>query len=155
MEKKSLLAYLEALGIELTMETFDDRKRMQKLSYLFPLFGLDIGLEVESYSWYLHGPYSPGLTRALFEIVENPSKVTSRPLTSEERSKIRKMRTFLGSDIYSIDSLELLVSLHFLLYHANRLGATEEDAISLLEEKKPYFKDSEIQQALSKVRLIL
>jgi len=154
MNKGKLVACLEALGIEPAMSTCADRKKMQKVSYLLPIFGLYVDFNINSYSWYLHGPYSPTLAEAFFDIVENPDIPAPGRLTTEERKRIQDLRMFLGEDIESTDSLELLVSLHFLLYQAKKSGATEEEAIEFLKERKPYFKDGEIQRALRKVRSI-
>lgn len=154
MNESKLLACLRILGIKPTMKTFRDRKRMQKVSYWLPIFGIDVGLNINSYSWYLHGPYSPGLTRTLFDIVEDPGRYVIGRLTKQDMDRIERLEVFLGEDVDSADSLELLSSLHFLLYHAERFGAPTDAAIEALKAKKPYFKDDEIQRALEKIRTI-
>ena len=154
MNKRKLLACLKALGVKPTMESFNDRKKMQKIAYLLPIFDLDIDFSIDFYNWYLHGPYSPQLTRTLFDIVENPNKVIVGRLTQKEAKKIEKLKIFLGHDINSVDSLELLVSLHFLLNQAKKYGTETDEVIEILKEKKPYFKNQEILHALRKIRMI-
>jgi uncharacterized protein YwgA len=151
MNKGKLLACLATLGIKPTMESFDDRKKMQKISYWLPIFGIDIGLNTDSYNWYLHGPYNPQLTKALFEIVEKPNATSLEPLRKEEKTQIKSLRSFLGEDIQSTDSLELLVSLHYLLQEAKRRGIPKAIAVEVLKEKKPYFREKEIKSALKKL----
>ena len=152
MNKGRLLACLSVLGIKPTMESFDDRKKMQKISYWLPIFGIDIGLNTDSYNWYLHGPYNAQLTKALFEIVEKPNEISLEPLTKEEKAQVKSLKRFLGEDIQSTDYLELLVSLHYLLQEAMHRGISKDIAVDVLKEKKPYFKEREIQTALRKLR---
>lgn len=155
MNKRKLLSYLKAMGMRPTMENFNDRKKMQKISYLLPLFGLDVGLTINHYNWYWHGPYSPDLARTLFDIIEDPNRVVTDRLTEEEVEKIEKLKIFLGDNIRSVDFLELLVSLHFLLRQAKIYGIKTDEVIEILKEKKPYFKNKEIEQALKKVQMLL
>lgn len=154
MNRAKLIACLQHLGIKPAMKTFNDRKRMQKIVYFLPHFGIDIDIGLNHYDWYLHGPYSPILTRILFDIVENP-QIDSAKLTKEDTKKIESIKIFLGDDIESADSLELLVSLHFLLQQAKEFGLNENEAIEFLRKKKPYFTYAEIQHALEKVKTIL
>ena len=155
MNKGKMLACLKHLGIKPSMESFDDRKKMQKITYLLPIFGVDIGLDMNSYSWYLHGPYSPELTKTLFDIVEDPRKATIGTLTKEDIIRIGKLKNLLGKDIESVDLLELIVSLHFLMWKAKDYGLEIDEVVDILKEKKPYFTDSEIRCALRKVHMIL
>ena len=155
MNKSKMLACLEYLGIQPSMESFDDRKRMQKITYLLPIFGVDIGLDMNSYSWYLHGPYSPELTETLFDIVEDPQKITISKLTKEDVIRIDKLKNLLGKDIESVDLLEFLVSLHFLMWKAKDYGLEIDEVVDILKEKKPYFTDNEIKYALGKIQMIL
>ena len=154
MNKSKIVACLQLLGVKPNMESFNDRKRMQKITYLLPVFDIDVGLDIDSYSWYLHGPYNPNLTRALFEIVENPDRVEIGELNKEEIRKIKELRTFLAEDIESVDLLELLVSLHFLVHEARKFGLGQDAAIDFLKKKKPYFTNSEIQWASRKIRML-
>ena len=71
-----------------------------------------------------------------------------------EIRRLEKLKKFLGKDIKSIDSLELLVSLHFLLYKAKDTGDTLEGVIKILKEKKPYFKYNEIKTAYRKLQTL-
>lgn len=153
MKTNKLLDYLQYLGIKPSMESFTDRKKMQKISYLFPLFGLNAGLTTDMFNWYLHGPYSPVLTRTLFDLLEKP-QVHKSELSQADRKRLDKLKRFLGEDIESIDSLELLVSLHFLLHKAEEYNEPVDVVIKVLKDKKPYFKYSEIKRALRKLQTL-
>jgi uncharacterized protein YwgA len=147
-----LFASLCVLGISPTMTTFSERKRVQKLVYLLDKV-FDMRFEF-SYSWYLHGPYSPEVTKIVFDVIEGRQTVSADPkiLSCEDLKKIDHLKTFLGDDLSLTDQLELLVSLHFLVDHTKRLGLKKEEAISFLKSKKPYFTDQEINEALSRLQ---
>lgn len=145
--KSKLFASLRALGINPKMDTFTERKKVQKLTYLLDkVFNMNFKF---SYNWYLHGPYSPEVTTTLFDVIERGQNVHSDPkvLTDEDLRKIDQLKSFLGDDLDSSDKLELLVSLHFLKQRTNDPNITQEDIIAFLKKKKPYFTDEEILEA--------
>ena len=142
--KSKLVASLKAMGVSPKMETFNDRLRLQKLVWLMQKFGvkLDFG-----YSWYLHGPYSPELTRTLYEIVQdNPTQ--DETIGTRDLTRILNLRRVLGGDLDSADKLELLASIDFLKHSAGPL--TKEDLKSFLAETKPYFNERLIQESWDK-----
>ncbi len=141
-----ILSYLEALDISPQMERFGERKRLQKLAYLLKMWGLDVPFE---FSWYLHGPYSPGTTRLLYEIAEKRN-VAAEKLRADEIRKIAEFKGFLGEDLKDSDKLELLASVHYLRKQAREVGAPDNDALLVLKAKKPYFSDQEIQECWKK-----
>src|SRR5712692_9178371 len=59
---------LDALGLPLQLDSFDDRMALQKTIYLCQLGGIHLGYR---YNWYLRGPYSPDLTRDAFALRTN------------------------------------------------------------------------------------
>ena len=160
MAKKSkLFASLRVLGVRPKMDTFADRKKVQKLVYLLDkVFDMNFDF---SYSWYLHGPYSPELTKRVFDVIEGREVVHSdlKLLSKEDIRKIDRLKLFLGSDIKSSDKLELLVSLHYLMQYLKnpRLRAralTLDDIIAFLKAKKPYFTDEEISNCIDQLRIL-
>ena len=151
-ETDRLFACLKMVGISLRMETFSERKRVQKMVYLLDkVFHLDFGY---SYNWYLHGPYSPELTRIIFDLIEKEREDIAKPvkLSAADRAKISRLKLFLCDDIESTDALELLVSLHYLLNCSSDSDSRIEDAVNFLKSKKPYFSDEEISNALKRLR---
>jgi len=140
--KGRLFAALKAAGLDPSVATFEERKKVQKLVYLLQLFGVRLGFQ---YSWYLHGPYSPGLTRVLFEGLEDSGPLNvSAELTADEAKRIQKLKHFLGDHIRSTDFLELLVSLDYVKKEGASSGVKKKDVIRVLSEKKPFFSDREI-----------
>jgi uncharacterized protein YwgA len=147
--KGRVLACLKALGLSPTMKTFSDRKKMQKLAYLLQeVFGIDLGY---NFSWYIHGPYAPDLTRMLFEITETRVSGKTEALDKVDAGKVERMRSFLGSSISSTDKLELLGSLHYLKKLGKLQNVNDLEIIAVLKEKKPYFKDKDIAWAWQKL----
>ena len=147
-----LFASLKELGISPKMESFSERKRVQKIVYLLDkVFQLNFGY---SYNWYLHGPYSPELTRIIFDVIEQEREDIAEPaeLSRQEKEKIRRLKLFLNDDIESTDTLELLVSLHYLLDCWSDTDSKVEDAVNFLKSKKPYFSDKEISNALKRLQ---
>lgn len=160
MAKKSrLFASLQVLGIHPKMDTFADRKKVQKLVYMLDK-AFDMGFNF-SYNWYLHGPYSPEVTRLVFDVIEGRQVVSSNPgiLSTKDLRKIDRMKLFLGNDIKFNDKLELLVSLHYLMQYLKdprmrARGLTLEDIINFLKAKKPYFTDEEIQNCIDQLKIL-
>lgn len=149
-----LFACLRALGIDPKMETFAERKKVQKLVYLLDkVFGISFEFP---YNWYLHGPYSPMVTRIVYDVIEARQRVDVdiEFLSEETLQKIDLMKSFLGNDIDSNDNLELLASLHFVMQRARNSGFTLEDAIEFLKTKKPYFTNEEIQKAVDRFQAL-
>lgn len=57
-------------------EGFDSRFKVQKYAYLAKLFGLD---HPYTYSMYRHGPYSPNLAQAYYDLARRPEHDESLP----------------------------------------------------------------------------
>jgi uncharacterized protein YwgA len=142
------MAFLQALGLGRDMDSFTSRKRTQKIVYLLKQFGADLKF---GYTWYLHGPYSPELTRILFNPTDDDLKL-KRELTRAELDAVNRMRNFLADDLYSVDSLELIVSLIYLIKHAPELGYdTRAKIVRFLREQKPQFLGDEIEACWEKL----
>jgi len=151
-ENGRLFACLKMVGMSPRMETFSERKRIQKIVYILDkIFHLNFGY---SYNWYLYGPYSPELTRIIFDVIEKEREDIAKPveLSPEDKDKIRRLKLFINDDIESTDTLELLVSLHYLLDCWPDTDSKVEDAVNFLKSKKPYFSDEEILNALKRLQ---
>lgn len=142
------VAFLQVLGLTNNLDSFANRKRIQKIIYLLKQFGADLRF---GYVWYLHGPYSPELTRTLF----NPTSAdiaSKRELTRAELQIANQTRNFLAADFYSVDSLELIVSLIYLIKHGPKEGYNAKPKIiQYLRRQKPQFSAEEIERAWQKI----
>ncbi len=146
-----LFASLKLLGINPRMETFSERKKVQKAVYLLDkTFGLNF---FYSYNWYLYVPYSPEVAQIIFGVLEDKKNtpVNTNILQEEEIKKIKRMKEFLGSDIHSTDQLELLASVQFLIDCAGKSPTKENEIIDFLKQKKPYFSTDEVRRAIKRL----
>jgi uncharacterized protein YwgA len=87
--------FLESLGISSDVSTLQNRVCIQKAIYLAQQAGADLGY---SYSWYVHGPYSPELTTDYFELDNNLS-------TGDEDYKKYKLIPSLSKPLQRINGL--------------------------------------------------
>ena len=142
--KTKLIAALNAIGVSPRMETFADRLRLQKIVWLMQRFGVRLDF---NYHWYLHGPYSPELTRNLYEIVQS-NVAKYEQIGPRDLARIDALRSVLGEDLVSADKLELLASIDFLRDAAGPL--TKEEVTSFLLETKPYFNEKLVAECWEK-----
>src|SRR5688572_29318776 len=61
----ALKLFLDKLGEPTTIDTMDDRVRVQKSVYLGQVSGADLGYR---YSWYIKGPYCSPLARDYYAL---------------------------------------------------------------------------------------
>jgi len=142
------MAFLRTLGLADDLDSFTSRKCIQKIIYMLKQFGADLKF---GYTWYVHGPYSPELTRTLF----NPTNIdlkSERDLTRTELQMVNRMRNFLAEDLYSVNSLELIASLIYLIKHGPEKGLnSKQEIIEYLESLKPQFSAENIEDAWHKI----
>jgi hypothetical protein len=146
-----LLQCLKELGIDdlkQSLSDFSERKRIQKAVCLLQyIFGIDLGY---NFSWYIHGPYSPDLTKTLFELAESePRKVGSPP--PRDKDRIEAFKKFVGDSFGSAEQMELTGSLFFLYYLGKkRATASDDEILETFREKKPFFSDADVEKVWSK-----
>src|SRR6266446_6722845 len=92
----SLQLTLDALGLPLRLDLFDDRMALQKTIYLCQQAGVHLGYR---YNWYLRGPYSPDLTRDAFELKSKQDsdfdETTGWNLDSPSIQRLKKIKPLL------------------------------------------------------------
>jgi hypothetical protein len=108
---------LDRLGIDRTIKTVDDRKRIQKSVYLTQETGIDFGYR---FNWYLMGPYSPALTEDYYSLEdpEAPPPPADAKLSGEASQRLDRLKPLLKSQVQGLpqDSwLELVASVRYLL----------------------------------------
>ncbi|MCK5467385.1 MAG: hypothetical protein KAI99_02720 [Cyclobacteriaceae bacterium] len=113
MKKQILSKVFGILGIEPVMEPFEKRILYQKIVYLLQS-SLSLGY---GFTWYVRGPYSPHLTRVLFDI--NPETYSdSQNINFKNHEKIEQLledfKNKLGDKLEDPIFLEVLASLHYL-----------------------------------------
>lgn len=127
------------------ISTLDDRIIVQKKIFLTEKFGVNLGYD---FSWYIHGPYCPQLTEAVYECVPMGIHTFAGYSISEDAGKaVREVNKIedLAEVVQMNHSqwLELVASLAF--WHED---ATEESAIENVERYKKQFSDKLIREAV-------
>ncbi|PCJ55344.1 MAG: hypothetical protein COA73_13565 [Candidatus Hydrogenedentota bacterium] len=159
---------LDLAEIELNLENFQKRLILQKSIYLLQKAGVKLGY---SYSWYLRGPYSRGLTSDAFdmkdEINTKYDDSVGWNLDDNSCSVIKNIQPLLTSapdgfpsesttsedqDFELANWLELLASAHFLI-DTSQVGKDNiEDIRIKLESFDKEYNDVQICTALSSLK---
>lgn len=145
---------LREVGVSSDISGFDARLILQKAVYLLEEAGIRLGY---SFNWYLRGPYSPGLTRDLYDLASNTEDVAGWVLDDHSRTVASRMRPLLvgeaGEDIApKAKRLELLASLHYLA-RRRQLNVDEvERATAQLAQNGKHFSRDEVADAMQELR---
>lgn len=125
------------------MDTFEDRLILQKRIYLLQALGLFLGYR---FNWYVHGPYSPDLTREAFKLVPIFKQVRKVKF-AKERSERRfdEYLRFLGKRKDDGDWLEQLACAHFL--KAIYPEKTREEIITSVLIHETHFTRNQCEEA--------
>jgi uncharacterized protein YwgA len=143
-----VMVYLRNLGLGSGLDTFADRIRIQKIVYILKQFGADFKF---GYTWYIRGPYSPSLTRTLFNATNEEIQAVRDP-TVEELRILNETRNFLGEDFYSPERMELIASLAYLIKHGLENGLSSKGKIvRFLREQKPQYTPSQIEEVWQRI----
>ena len=125
------------------MSTFEGRLVLQKSVYLLQAYGIYLGYK---FSWYVHGPYCPQLTRDAFELLpicKHLPKLRFGDVQAENR--FQQYLKFLGDKKNDADWLEQLACTHFL--SALYPKANKEAIINAVLDHESHFTKKECQQA--------
>lgn len=148
---------LDKLHIPASINTIDDRKRVQKAVYLGQRTGVDLGYR---FGWYLRGPYSSDLARDYYALDEairdGETDHVGRQLIAQAAAKIATIADLMsppqGVALEQEDWLELVASLDYLI-RVQRCSTVQ--AKKTLVREKPrlvnYFEQA--YQALKSVGL--
>ncbi len=132
---------IDALNLPFQINSFEDRLIMQKTIYLAQAAGINLGYY---YHWYLHGPYSPSLTRDEFAIATDISvdldESEGWKLDDSSSHKLQKIRGIFTENERDelAKKLELLASVHFLI---DRKQVSEVDTSRITSTLKRFNKD--------------
>lgn len=138
---------MEQLG-EFKREEFDDRLLIQKSVYLMQLMGIDLRFR---YSWYLRGPFSKGLSHAVYEIDEDVKQrargLSLRSEVTPVLDQMKKIAEQMPQQLNKPRWFELVASIHFLI-HISGVEATKKEVAEALKERgKDSFEPDDIDCA--------
>ncbi|MCJ7778922.1 MAG: hypothetical protein MUP16_11495 [Sedimentisphaerales bacterium] len=140
---------IDGLGLPFKIDTFEGRLILQKAVYLAQAAGVHLGYY---YQWYLHGPYSPSLTRDEYDIAEELARdmddFKSWKLDADSLSTLKWLQKLVPERQKRRRKLELLASVHFLIERKQVQGRDVSQLSDILRRYNKDFSQDEIQQAL-------
>lgn len=154
---RNIAALLNGIGEDFNISDTEKRKLLQKQVYLAQQLGLPI---VYSFSWYIHGPYSPSLTKDYYdldaslragdEIMHYQLNEKYQPIAERLLELMRQKPKALAE---KEDWAELLASIAFL---RNQSGYSNDAARALINDRKPHVADyyDAASKALATVGLV-
>lgn len=157
MDRQQIGVKLTVKGLKLKfkIDIFEDRLIMQKAVYLAQAAGVNLGYY---YHWYLHGPYSPSLTRDEFAIAMD----ISGGMNEAERWKLDDTSSQRLKEIRGIfaerrraklaKKLELLASVHFLVDRKQVSGVDTGRITATLKLFDKNFSEEEVQKAIGELK---
>lgn len=133
-DEYDLAAIMNDIG-NFDMDTFEGRLSLQKTVYLLQSFGVYLGYD---FGWYIHGTYSPALTRAGFKIraiVARMQEIDLRFATDESQARYDKFKEFIEDKKNDPALLEIGASICYLAC----IKLSKDKLLELVEDKKPHF----------------
>jgi uncharacterized protein YwgA len=146
---------IDGLGLPFQAGAFEDRLIMQKAIYLVQTGGVNLGY---FYRWYLHGPYSPSLTRDEFaiamDISADPDESKGWKLDGASSQRLKKLQGLFTEKRRNVlaKKLELLASVHFLIDRKQVSGIDTKQIASTLKRFKKDFSEENVKGALEELR---
>ena len=143
---------VDGLGLQFKIDTFEDRLILQKAVYLAQAAGVHLGYY---YQWYLHGPYSPSLTRDEYAVAEALARdmddSKSWKLDADSLSTLKRLQGLVPERQKRRRKLELLASVHFLIERKQVQGRDVGQLSDILRRYNKDFSQDEIQQAMEEL----
>lgn len=141
-----VLACLREADLDFDIRHFDHRLMAQKMTFLLQELGVRTGYE-GTFSFYLRGTYSPTLTKDLFAATA-AARPMAPTLTQADKARIARFRAAIPLRPHV---LEVVAAYRFL----RKKGHSEDDAVRLLREAKPFLSPRDIAVGISKAKGIL
>jgi uncharacterized protein YwgA len=146
---------IEGLGLEFKIDSFVDRLILQKAIYLAQAAGVNLGYY---YQWYLHGPYSPSLTRDEYaidmDIATGLDESKGWKLDDTSLQRLGEMRSIFAEPQRDKlkKKLELLASVHFLVGRRQVSGANTKQITQILKRFNKDFSEEDVKKALEELK---
>lgn len=141
---------LNELDVRGDVSGFDSRLILQKTVYLIEEAGIKLGY---AFNWYLRGPYSPALTRDLFDLASNKDDVAGWVLDDQSKSITERIKPLIaGTSSESLSAkarrLELAASLHYLACRQRVSLDDHHQATTQLAQNGKHFSSEEVAAAI-------
>jgi uncharacterized protein YwgA len=150
----TLKLVLDELGISPDISTLNNRIEIQKAIFLAKYAGVDLGY---SYSWYIHGPYSPELTKDYYILdnclSKNENGEMDFQLLDSVTMSLNKTKEFMkipdGVDLSRPQWLEFISS---VIYWLKFTGDVENAKERIQREKADLYKPNYFEKALDMIK---
>jgi len=145
---------VDGLNLPFNIDFFMDRLIMQKTVYLAQAAGVNLGY---FYQWYLHGPYSPSLTRDEYaigaDIAAGLDDSKGWKLDESSSRRLDGIRTiFSEADRDKLArKLELLASVHFLIDSKQASKADPSRITATLRQFNKPFSEEDVKNAIGEL----
>ena len=146
----------DAVGLPVSVASFNDRLIAQKAVYLCQAAGVHLGY---AFRWYLRGPYSPGLTRDVFPVADELEAASEEwkawELDEGSEGRLQKLKALFAHhecrDAMA-RRLELLASVHFVVDQGRVSQGAPNTIAETLKRFGKDFTPEEISEALGELR---
>lgn len=147
---QKLAALFSGINTKISMDKFEDKLAVQKITYLAQQSGIDLGYQFE---WYLRGPYCKLVSNDAHEILH--SRIESTPVEAGlEEEKIQAFGDVLRPYLNDSEWLEIAGSLVYLR-NEHFAGKDYRDIIGYLIRDLSYgyknFSESLIRRVLAEI----
>ncbi len=153
-QQLAMTLVLRSLGLDVRVDTFDDRLILQKAVYLAQAAGVKLGYY---FRWYIRGPYCPALASDAFVVADEPEDVVDaivgeHSLDGKSQTKLETVKELVpeGDTSEVASRLELLASVHFLVCRKQSPSRPQEIRDKLVAFGKD-FSNKDIEVALDEL----
>ncbi|MCK4828602.1 hypothetical protein KA005_73405 [bacterium] len=144
---------VDGLDLPFNIDYFKDRLIMQKTVYLAQAAGINLGY---FYHWYLHGPYSPSLTRDEYaidaDITSGLDDSEGWKLDEKSSKRLEEIKGIFRTEREKLaEKLELLASVHFLIDRKQVSRVDISRIVETLRQFKKDFSEQDVKKALEEL----
>jgi uncharacterized protein YwgA len=145
--RKKAIAFFKELGFRMDISRFDHRLIAQKTICLLELKRIDLGYPC---SIYVRGPYSPDLTKDLYDYTSEFEQFTT---TSRLSASEKEIADDLGR-IFGLKPVPLEVGATYG-YYALQQNCDPIEALRQVKRLKPFYSEAQIALGISKAKEFL
>jgi len=144
-----LAGLFSGIGKTISMDKFEDKLEVQKITYIAQEYGINLGYPFE---WYLRGPYCKQVSEDAHAILDSKTANVSPSEAGLNEEKVKELGNILKPFINNPEWLEIAGSLIYLRKE-NYAGKQLDQIIGYMLEDLTYgyknFNDSLVRKVLS------
>ena len=144
-----LAGLFAGIGKKISMEKFEDKLEVQKITYIAQECGIDLGYP---FQWYLRGPYCKQVSEDAHTILDTKKENTTPKDAGLNEEKVNEFGNLLKPHINDADWLEIAGSLLYL-YKENYASRSLSQVVGYMMEDLTYgyknFNESLVRKVLA------